>query len=82
MYQLCEAKTQAIVAKLEPLLRSEHNIEELIKPIMEAENVAYTAYKEEKLRHQAWAREYPPIQVHTTRRTHIHKIYKLVPLHT
>ena len=66
LWQLCEAKTKAIVAKLTPLLNGEHNIEDLIRPIMEAENAVYTAYKEETVRRDNWAKEYPPIQVKST----------------
>jgi hypothetical protein len=66
LWQLCEAKTKAIVAKLTPLLNGEHNIEDLIRPIMEAENAVYTAYKEETVRRDNWAKEYPPIQVKNT----------------
>ena len=66
LWQLCEAKTKAIVAKLTPLLNGEHNIEDLIRPIMEAENAVYTAYKEETVRRDNWAKEYPPIEVKST----------------
>ena len=62
--QLCEMKTQAILASVSHLMPSGVDLEGIIRPIMQAEAKVYTARREKTVRTALWDKVYPPLEVH------------------